>query len=83
MVEGQENDGQRPLPMLQLLTMVSHLDNYAVILPGRAGYYATHLVYSITSTVGWLVGYKSWYEEYTPSRLHAIAAAGAGKPKLN
>lgn len=71
------------LLMLQLLTMVAHLDNYAVIMPGAAGYYATHLLYSLSSLVGWLAGYRPWYEEYTPARLHAVAAAGAAKSKLN
>lgn len=58
--------------------MVSHLDNYAVIVPGSIGYHATHLVYRLSNIQGWLAGYKPWYEEHTSSRLHAIAAAGAG-----
>jgi hypothetical protein len=82
MTEGVETGGKARLPLLQLLTMVSHLDNYVAMVPGPAGYYATHLVYKISSIVGWLAGYKPWFEEYTPSRLHAVAAAGAGKSKL-
>lgn len=69
--------------MLQLLAMVSHLDNYAVIVPGPAGYHASHLVYSISSMVGGLTGYKPWYEEYTPPRLHAITVAGTRKSKFD
>lgn len=71
------------LPILPLLTMVSHLGNYAIIVPGAAGYYVTYLVHKIASTIAWMAGYKAWYEEYTLSRLHAVAAAGAGKSKLN
>jgi hypothetical protein len=83
MTKGPETGEKGLLPILQLLTMVSHLDNYAVIVPGAAGYYVTHLVYDIADTIAWMAGYKAWYEEYTPSRLHAVAAAGAGRSKLN
>jgi hypothetical protein len=82
MTEGVETRGKARLHMLQLLTMVSHLQSYVVMVPGPAGYCATHLVYNVSSIVGWLAGYKPWCEEYTPPRLHAGAAAGAGKSKL-
>lgn len=83
MTEGPGTGEKGLLPILQLLTMVSHLDNYAVIVPGAARCYLTHLVYSIASTIAWMAGYKAWYKEYMPSRLHAVAAAGAGKSKFN
>jgi hypothetical protein len=79
MTEGSNITSKRSMPILQLLTVVAHLDNFAVIVPGSAGYYASHLLYSISSSIGRLAGYKQWYEEYTPSRLHVVAAAGAGK----
>ena len=69
--------------MLQLLTMVAHLGNYAVLVPSPAGYYATHILYGIAKMVGWLAGYQPWYEEYASSRLHRVADAGAGEPKLD
>ena len=61
---------------LQLVTSIAWLDNYVVIFPGPAGWYVTHAVYGIGKTIGRLLGYKPWYEEYTPVRVRTIAAKG-------
>jgi len=63
---------------MQIWTSIAYLDNYVVLAPGMMGYYLTHTIYGIGAWLGWLVGYKSWYEEYTPQQLRAVAAAGAG-----
>lgn len=65
-----------PSSGLQLLTTIAHVDNYAVIVPGPVGYYVTHALYAVGSTLGWALGYKKWYEEYTPVRVRAIAERG-------
>lgn len=70
-----------PTNLVQLVTSVAWMDNYFVIVPGPAGYYVTHGIYKLGSTLGWLLGYKPWYDEYTPPDVRAVAAAG-GKGHL-
>ncbi len=64
---------------LQLLIMIDHLDNYVVLIPGPVGYYCTHAVYSVGRVLGKFLGYRTWYKEYTPARLHAVAASGGAR----
>lgn len=73
----QDANGQLSLnTVLQLSTTIARMDNYVVIVRGPAGYYVTHALYAVGSTLGWLLGYKPWYEEYTPTRVRAVAASG-------
>lgn len=59
---------------MQLLTTISYVDNYVSILPSPVGYYLTHGVYAFGRALGWLLGYRTWYEEYTPEKYRAVAA---------
>ncbi|KAL9107510.1 MAG: hypothetical protein Q9227_007612 [Pyrenula ochraceoflavens] len=61
---------------MQLLATIAYVDNYVVLIKGPFGFYLTHGLYKIGARLAWLLGYKTWYEEYTPKRYHAIAAAG-------
>ncbi|KAL9619934.1 MAG: hypothetical protein Q9160_005491 [Pyrenula sp. 1 TL-2023] len=61
---------------IQLLTTAAYLDSFVVMAPGPAGFYVTHAINKAGSWLGWLMGYKPWYEEYTPKQLRAIAASG-------
>lgn len=61
---------------IQLLTTGAYMDIFPVTAPGPAGFYLTHGINKAGSWLGWLMGYKPWYEEYTPEQLHAIAVSG-------
>ncbi len=45
-------------------------------------WYVTHTLYRICSALGWIIGLRPWYEEYTPPRFREVAVAGGvGKGK--
>jgi hypothetical protein len=59
---------------VQLLMTITYMDNYVSIVPGPVGYYLTHGLYGFGRALGWLCGYRTWYEEYTPEKYRAVAA---------
>lgn len=64
---------------IQLLTTIAYVDNYVQILPFRAIPFSVqwalcHSLYACGTFLGWTMGYKTWYEEYTPEQLWEVAA---------
>lgn len=56
------------LPLQQLLVLMA-CDTYIAMVPGPAGWYATHGLYALLRPITSLLGLKPFHDEYTPSRL--------------
>lgn len=74
--------------VIQLFTTIQYVDNFVAILPSwvpfSLNYWICHALYAVGRGLGGLLGYKAWYDEYTPVEHRDIARLGGqgGKKKL-
>ncbi|KAI1622510.1 hypothetical protein EDD37DRAFT_667332 [Exophiala viscosa] len=71
--------------VVQLLTTIAHVDNFVDPLPFLPStmlalfavkYFVTHSVYGFGKVIGSMLGYRVWFEEYTPEELWEVAQRG-------
>ncbi|KAI1613930.1 hypothetical protein EDD36DRAFT_486710 [Exophiala viscosa] len=71
--------------VVQLLTTIAHVDNFVDPLPFLPStmlalfavkYIVTHSVYGFGKVIGSMLGYRVWFEEYTPEELWEVAQRG-------
>lgn len=67
--------------LVQIGTTLAYVDEFPVIVPGPwfVKYAVTHAALATVSTVGWMLGYKPWLEEYTPQHIWQIAETRGGR----
>ena len=68
----------RAMP-IQIMITSRYLDNFDVFLPGPFSYYVTHSIFALARAIGFAMGLRPWYEEYTPERLRSVAASQGAK----
>lgn len=58
---------------IQFMMTNRYCDNYEVYINSSISWYLTHAIYSAASCMGWMMGLRPWYEEYTPERIRYVA----------
>lgn len=71
--------------VVQLLRTIAHVDNFVDPLPFLPStvsvlfgvkYAITHSVYGLGMVIGSVLGYRTWFREYTPEELWGVAERG-------
>ncbi|KAF2634398.1 hypothetical protein P280DRAFT_413853 [Massarina eburnea CBS 473.64] len=57
---------------LQVLFTFAYTDTYMSLVPGPAGWYVTHALWSVVKGVAPWLGLRPLYEAYTPERLKGV-----------
>ncbi|KAK0392642.1 hypothetical protein NLU13_2137 [Sarocladium strictum] len=82
-VRDVENFGGLPMAFLRFFVLCAYRDNHIAFCPPATPRWLQRLltscIFGVIVAVGKIGGWRTWYEEYTPPELRALAAQRSGR----